>query len=222
MTTQNRIVKISPSILSADFAKLGEEVEKLSQAGADYIHIDVTDGHFTPNITIGPQVIKSIKKYSSVPLDVHLMIENVEKHIDSFIDAGADMITFHHEAVRSSIELIRYIRSRGVTVGISIIPSTPVSEIEKLIGEVDLVLIMTVNPGYSGQKFLYTQLDKISEVKKIISDNKYNTGLSVDGGIDKKTAKLCIDAGATILVSGSYVFNTSYKNYKKNISELVS
>ncbi|MCH9753911.1 MAG: ribulose-phosphate 3-epimerase [Alphaproteobacteria bacterium] len=216
------MVKISPSILSADFAKLGEEVKNLSEAGADFIHVDVTDGHFTPNITIGSQVVKSIKKYSSVPLDVHLMINNVEKHIDSFIDAGADIITFHYEAVKSSVELIRYIKSRGVRVGISIVPSTPVSEIEDLIAEVDLVLVMTVNPGYSGQKFLYSQLDKISDVKKIISAKKCRTELSVDGGIDKKTAKLCIEAGATILVSGSYVFNNSYNNYEKNIAELAN
>lgn len=150
------------------------------------------------------------------------MINNVEKHIDSFIDAGADIITFHYEAVKSSVELIRYIKSRGVRVGISIVPSTPVSEIEDLIAEVDLVLVMTVNPGYSGQKFLYSQLDKISDVKKIISAKKCRTELSVDGGIDKKTAKLCIEAGATILVSGSYVFNNSYNNYEKNIAELAN
>lgn len=217
----NRIVKISPSILSADFARLGEEIEKLSQAGADFVHIDVTDGHFTPNITIGSQVVKSIKKYSSVPLDVHLMIENVEKHIDSFIDAGSDIITFHYEAAQSSRDLIKYIKSRGVKAGISIIPSTPVSNIKDLISMVDLVLIMTVTPGYSGQKFLYDQLKKISEVKQIISETKSNAELSVDGGIDKKTAKLCIEAGANILVSGSYIFDSS-QNYEQNIFELVN
>lgn len=221
MPLQDKPVKISASILSADFSILGEEVSKISASGADYIHVDVMDGHFVPNITIGPQVVKQVKKYSSIPLDVHLMINNVEKYIDAFVEAGADMITFHYEAVGdSSLDLIRYIKSLGVRVGISIIPSTSADSIKNLISEVDLVLVMTVSPGYGGQKFLYSQIDKIIAIRELIKQTGNKIELSVDGGIDNKTAKLCIDAGANVLVSGSYIFHNSYKNYQKNIEEL--
>ena len=222
MIIPNRIIKISPSILSADFAKLGEEVAMLSQSGADYIHVDVMDGHFTPTITIGPQVVKHIKKYSTVPLDVHLMIENVERHVDDFIDAGADIITFHYEATESSLDLIKYIQSLGVKAGISIVPTTSATAIENLIPEVDWILVMTVTPGYAGQQFLYSQLDKISIIHEMIKRSKRNIALAVDGGIDNKTAKLCIDSGANVLVSGSYIFNNTHQNYQKSITELIT
>jgi len=222
MPLQDKSIKISASILSADFSILGEEVSKISASGADYIHVDVMDGNFVSNITIGPQVVKQVKKYSSIPLDVHLMISNVEKHVDAFVEAGADIITFHYEAVGdTSLDLIRYIKSLGVRVGISIVPSTSVEAIQHIIPEVDLVLVMTVNPGYGGQKFLYSQIDKIVAVRELIKQTGKRIELSVDGGVDSKTAKLCIDAGANVLVSGSYIFNNSYKNYQKNIEELV-
>ncbi len=213
-------VKVSPSILSADFSRLGEEVQKLSNSGADYIHIDVMDGQFTENITIGSPVISNLKNHSSLPFDIHLMIENVEDHVESFVNAGADILTFHHEAAKNSRELIKKIRSMGVKVGISIVPSTKVSAIADLIPEVDLVLIMTVNPGYAGQKFLYSQLSKISAVRDIIEKAGKDIDLSVDGGIDKNTAKLCVEAGANILVSGSYIFSEKNSDYAKNVAEL--
>lgn len=204
--SQIKKVKISPSILSADFSKLGEEVQKLCSAGVDYIHIDVMDGQFTENITLGSPVVAQLKQHSSVPFDVHLMVKDVEKHIENFVNAGADIITFHHEAAKNSKELIKLIKSFGIRAGVSIVPSTPVSEIKDVIPEADLVLIMTVNPGYAGQKFLMSQLEKIAQVKKIVEDSGKNIDISVDGGIDKDTAKLCIEAGANVLVSGSYVF----------------
>ena len=161
MYKEARSIKVSPSILSADFAKLGEEVESLSKSGADYIHVDVMDGHFTPNITIGAQVDKQIKNYSTLPLDVHLMVEGVERHIDSFAEAGANIITFHQEAAKSSVDLIRHIKSAGIRAGVSIVPSTPATSIEGLISELDLILVMTVNPGFGGQFFIPDQLEKI-------------------------------------------------------------
>lgn len=222
MPSQDKHIKISASILSADFSILGEEVSNISASGADYIHVDVMDGHFVPNITIGPQVVKQVKKHSSIPLDVHLMISHVEKYVDAFVEAGADIITFHYEAVGDpSLDLIRYIKSLGVRVGISIVPATPAEAIAHIISEVDLVLVMTVNPGYGGQKFLYSQIDKIVAIRELIKQTGKKIELSVDGGIDNKTAKLCIDAGANVLVSGSYIFHNAYKNYQKNIEELV-
>jgi ribulose-phosphate 3-epimerase len=219
MLGRNKL-KVSPSILSADFSKLGEEIQKLSNSGADYIHIDVMDGQFTENITIGSPVISQLKKHSSLPFDVHLMIENVEEQVESFVKSGADIVTFHHEAAKDSRELIKKIRNLDVKVGISIIPSTPVSAIEDLIPEVDLVLIMTVNPGYAGQKFLHSQLSKISEARDIIEKTEKDIDISVDGGIDKDTAKLCVEAGASILVSGSYIFSEENSDYSKKVTEL--
>ena len=219
MLGRNKL-KVSPYILSADFSKLGEEIQKLSNSGADYIHIDVMDGQFTENITIGSPVISQLKKHSSLPFDVHLMIENVEEQVESFVKSGADIVTFHHEAAKDSRELIKKIRNLDVKVGISIIPSTPVSAIEDLIPEVDLVLIMTVNPGYAGQKFLHSQLSKISEARDIIEKTEKDIDISVDGGIDKDTAKLCVEAGASILVSGSYIFSEENSDYSKKVTEL--
>jgi len=215
------IIKISPSILSADFAKLGEEVESLSKAGATYIHVDVMDGHFTPNITIGPQVINHIKKHSAVPLDVHLMIENVEQQLDNFIKAGSDIITFHYESTNDPLSLIKHIKSKGVRAGISIIPSTPASKIESIIPELDYILVMTVVPGYAGQEFMGSQVDKISQIRSFIEKSGKEIDLAVDGGIDNNTAKICVNAGANVLVSGSYIFKDN-KNYKERIDELLN
>lgn len=215
-----RKLKVSPSILSADFSKLGEEIQRLSNSGADYIHIDVMDGQFTENITIGSPVVGQLKKYSNLPFDVHLMIENVEDHIESFVNAGADIITFHHEAAKDSRRVIEQIKSFGVKVGISIVPSTPVSEIAALIPEVDLVLVMTVNPGYAGQKFLHSQLSKISETREIIANTGRDIEISVDGGIDNETAKLCVEAGANVLVSGSYILSEKNSDYSKKVADL--
>jgi ribulose-phosphate 3-epimerase len=214
----NSRIKISPSILSADFGKLSSEIELLCQAGADYIHIDVMDGHFTNNITIGSPVVRGLKKYSTVPLDVHLMITNVEKQIDNFIDAGADILTFHHEATDKSLDLLKYIRSRKIKAGISIIPNTPAEALQNLISELDWILVMTVIPGYAGQKFMDSQLPKIRTIRNIVGER--NISIAVDGGIDNHTGKLCTTAGANVLVSGSYIFKAENKNYRSRILKL--
>ena len=194
---------ISPSILSADFTKLGAEIDAVGAAGAKWIHLDVMDGHFVPNITIGPVVVKSIKKYSKLFFDVHLMITNPEKYWESFYKAGADLIVFHNEVSCDKKQLIQEIRKAGIKVGVSIKPKTPVEDILEILPLVDVVLIMTVEPGFGGQSFM---VPKISSLRKIIDDNKYNCLIEIDGGINDKTAKICIDAGADALVSGSYIF----------------
>jgi len=214
----NNITKVSPSILSADFGKLGAEIESLCEAGADYIHLDVMDGHFTDNITIGSPIVKALKKYSSVPFDVHLMIDNVEKQIDNFIDAGADILTFHHEATTQSRELLKHIRSRKIKAGISIVPNTSAESIEHLINELDWILVMTVVPGYGGQKFMDSQLPKINAIRSMIGTR--NISIAVDGGIDNNTGKLCTTAGADVLISGSYIFSENHSKYKNKILTL--
>jgi ribulose-phosphate 3-epimerase len=210
-------IKISPSILSADFARLGEEIRALCQAGADYIHVDVMDGHFVPNITIGPCVIEQIKKHSTVPLDVHLMISRPDKYVKDFINAGADLLTLHVEAEGFHVSLIEQIKSYGLKAGIAISPATDVRVLDDLINIVDLVLIMTVEPGFANQKFLSGQLEKIRAVKVMAGPNLL---IAVDGGINEDTAFECVKAGANILVAGSYVFRA--KNYKENIDFLRS
>jgi ribulose-phosphate 3-epimerase len=200
---------ISPSILSADFANLERDVERVEEAGADWIHVDVMDGHFVPNITIGAPVVKSLRKITNMPLDVHLMIENPENYIKDFIDAGSDYITIHYEAVNNVKDLIDQIKIFGVKAGVSIKPKTPASVLAEFISDLDLVLIMTVEPGFGGQKFMTDCLPKISEVKNMLV--KYDltkTVIEVDGGIDDKTAKLAIEAGASALVAGSYIYNS--------------
>ena len=199
-------ILIAPSILSADFANLAKDVSMVESAGADWLHVDVMDGHFVPNITIGPVVVKSIKKYSKLFFDVHLMITNPEKYWESFYKTGADLIVFHNEVSCDKKQLIQEIKKAGIKVGVSIKPKTPVSDILEILPLVDVVLIMTVEPGFGGQSFMGDMVPKISSLRKIIDDNKYNCLIEIDGGINDKTAKVCIDAGADVLVSGSYIF----------------
>ncbi|MEG0296063.1 MAG: ribulose-phosphate 3-epimerase [Clostridium sp.] len=212
------MVKIAPSILSADFSKLGEEVEKVSNAGADFIHIDVMDGHFVPNITFGMPVMKSIRKYTDKVFDVHLMIENPGNYIDGFIEAGADIITVHYEADRHIDRTMQYIKSKGVKAGIVLNPGTPVSMIKDMIPYIDMVLIMSVNPGFGGQKFIPYSIDKIKEVKALAEKLNKDLLIQVDGGVDRNNSKELIEAGANVLVAGSAVFNGG--DLKENIEAI--
>lgn len=217
----NKQIKIAPSILSADFAKLGQEVSSLDKI-ADYIHIDVMDGHFVPNITIGPDIIKSIRNYSSLPFDVHLMINNVDQHIPSFVSAGADIITIHAEATTHLCRSLSLIKSMGIKAGVSIVPSTNENILNYIMDMVDVVLVMTVNPGFGGQAFIKSQLDKISNIRRLIDKSQKNIELEVDGGINEKTAKAVIEAGADVLVSGSYIFSEGASHYLSKINTLRS
>ena len=210
------VIKIAPSILSADFANLGKEIQLLDDSGCDYIHIDIMDGHFVPNLTIGPDVISSIRNLTKKIFDVHLMIDPVKEFIPNFINAGADIITIHHEIEEDVFECIELIRKFGKKAGISIKPKTDANEIEKYLDLVDLILIMTVEPGFGGQKFITSQINKIKEIKKIVSNKKIE--IEVDGGINEITAKQVIDAGANVLVSGSTIFK--YKDYAEIIEVL--
>ena len=200
-------VKIAPSILSSDFSRLGEEINAVVESGADWIHYDVMDGHFVPNITIGPPVLASIRSVTEVPLDVHLMIENPELYVEDFANAGADIITFHVEATKHPHRLIHVIKDLGCQAGIALNPSTSHDEIEYLVDDLDMVLIMTVNPGFGGQSFIPEMCEKIRNVRAMMGDRD----VQVDGGIDNNTAHAVIEAGANILVSGSYIYgHTSY------------
>jgi ribulose-phosphate 3-epimerase len=201
------MVKIAPSILSADFSKLGEEIKEVERGGADYIHVDVMDGHFVPNITIGPLIVDSIRPITKLPLDVHLMIENPDQYIEDFAKAGADYITVHVEACRHLHRTIHLIKSLGVKAGVVLNPATPVQLIEPIIEDLDMVLLMSVNPGFGGQKFISSVLSKIKNVKEISDQKGLNLEIEVDGGVNEETAVLCVEAGATILVAGSAVFN---------------
>jgi len=212
------MVLVAPSILSADFSKLGEEIKAVEMAGADWIHIDVMDGHFVPNLTIGPVVVKSIRKTTDLPFDVHLMISNPEKYIERFVDAGADILTVHIETVKDPLETIKKIRDLGCKAGLTLNPDTPFKKISEFVPEVDLILIMTVYPGFSGQKFKEEMIPKISEARKKIDSIGKDIYLEVDGGINDKTSILAKKAGADVLVAGNHVFKS--KNYEKAISLL--
>ncbi|MBX9972355.1 ribulose-phosphate 3-epimerase [Cytobacillus firmus] len=201
------MVKIAPSILSADFSKLGEEIKDVERGGADYIHVDVMDGHFVPNITIGPLIVDAIRPVTKLPLDVHLMIENPDNYIEAFANAGADYITVHAEACKHLHRTIHFIKSFGVKAGVVLNPATPVNMIEHVIDDIDMVLLMSVNPGFGGQKFIHAVLPKIEAVKKMADAKGLNIEIEVDGGVNEETAQLCIEAGANVLVAGSAIYN---------------
>ncbi|MCP1124774.1 ribulose-phosphate 3-epimerase [Bacillus sp. 3103sda1] len=201
------MIKIAPSILSADFSRLGEEIKDVEKGGADYIHVDVMDGHFVPNITIGPLIVEAIRPITSLPLDVHLMIENPDQYIPAFAKAGADIITVHVEACSHLHRTIQLIKSQGIKAGVVLNPHTPVSMIEHVLEDADMVLFMTVNPGFGGQKFIHSVLPKIKQVADMVRERDLQVEIEVDGGVNVETAKLCVEAGANVLVAGSAVYN---------------
>ena len=207
------MIKIAPSILSADFSKLGEEIKDVEKGGADYIHVDVMDGHFVPNITIGPLIVEAIRPITSLPLDVHLMIENPDNYIPTFAKAGADIITVHVEACPHLHRTIQLIKSHGIKAGVVLNPHTPVSVIEHVLEDIDMVLLMTVNPGFGGQKFIHSVLPKIKQVAEMVKERNLEVEIEVDGGVNAETARLCVEAGANVLVAGSAVYNQKAVSY---------
>ena len=213
-------ILISPSILAGDFSQLGKDIQRLEEAGADMIHVDVMDGHFVPNLTIGPPVIKSLRKYTKLPFDVHLMISPVHKYIENFANSGADIITIHPEATESLEDSIKHIKNLSKKVGLSLNPNTPIEIIENFLNDIDLVLIMSVHPGFGGQKFIPEVLQKIKNLRKIKIEKNLSFDIEVDGGINLENSKSVIEAGADILVSGTTIFRDNNGDIKKNIDIL--
>ena len=212
--------KIAPSILAADFARLGEEVRAITDAGADYIHVDVMDGHFVPNISIGPQMVKALRPHTKLPLDVHLMISPVDPYIKEFADAGADIITVHPEAGPHVHRTVQLIKSLGKKAGVSLNPGSPISLIEHILGDIDLILVMTVNPGFGGQSFIDGQRAKMREARAMIDRSGRAIELEIDGGINGQTAALAVEAGADVLVAGTAAFAGGPSRYRENIAKL--